>query len=116
MTWGFVAAAAVTVVGGAINANQQKQAAKGAANAQSAAAQAGISEQERQFLAIQEMLKPYISAGEGALGGQQALLGLSGADAQRKAVEDIQNSAQFQSLSQQGENALLQPQGRRAKA
>lgn len=108
MTWGYIGASAVAVVGGMISANQQKKAAKGAANAQAGAAQAGISEQERQFIAIQKMLKPYISAGEGALGGQQALLGLSGTDAQQKAISDIQNSAQFKALSQQGENALLQ--------
>lgn len=102
------AAVAVSTVAGAVAANQQKKAAKGAANKQSKAAQAGIDEQRRQFDAIQAMLAPYIQAGSGALGGQQALLGLSGADAQREALKALQESEQFKALTQQGEEAILQ--------
>ena len=105
---GAISAAVITVAGSAVISNQQRKAAKGAANAQAAAAQAGISEQERQFLAIQELLKPYVQAGTGALGGQQALVGLSGPEAQQKAIAALQGSPQFQAITQQGENAILQ--------
>jgi len=103
-----IVAAVVGVAGAAVVANQQKQAAKGAANAQTQAAQAGIGEQQKQFEAIQKLLAPYVQAGTGAVGAQQALLGLSGPEAQQKAIEAIQNSPQFKSITEQGENAILQ--------
>lgn len=108
MTWGFVAGAAITVVGGAINANQQKKAAKGAQNAQTEAADRGIEEQQRQFDAMQKLLSPYVQGGEQAMGAQRDILGLSGQPAQKSAVDAIQNSAQFGALAKQGENAILQ--------
>jgi hypothetical protein len=99
---------AVVAVGSAVVANQKKQAAKGAAGAQRAAAEAGISEQERRFLAIQELLAPYVSAGESAIGAQKDLAGLSGNEAQKAAIKQLQESSQFQALSKQGEEAILQ--------
>lgn len=108
MTWGFVAGAAISVVGGMVISNQQKQAAKGAANAQTVASQAGIAEQQRQFDAIQKLLAPYVNAGTGAVTAQGDLLGLNGPEAQQKALAGIQGSPQFTMLSQQGENAILQ--------
>lgn len=108
MTWGYVAVAAATVVGGAISSNQQKKAAKGAQNAQTEAADKGIEEQQRQFDAMQKLLSPYVSGGEQAMGAQKDILGLSGQPAQKSAVDAIQNSAQFGALAQQGENAILQ--------
>jgi hypothetical protein len=104
---GIITAAVIGVAGTAIIANQQSQAAKGAANAQTAAAQAGIAENRSQWDAIQKMLAPYVQAGTGAMGAQQALLGMGGPEAQQKAIAEIQNSPQFQVLSQQGENAIL---------
>ena len=101
--------AAVVIVGGSmVAANQQKQAAKGAANAQKASAQAGISEQRYQFESMKELMAPYVEAGTGAMGAQQALLGMSGPEAQQKAIQELQNSPQFQAITQQGENAILQ--------
>lgn len=108
MAWAMVAGAAITVVGGAINANQQKKAAQGAQNAQTAAADKGIEEQQRQFDALQKLLSPYVEGGNKGLAGQQDLLGLNGKTAQQGAVDGIQNSAQFGALAQQGENAILQ--------
>lgn len=101
--------AAVVIAGGSmVAANQAKQAAKGAAGTQAGAAQAGISEEQRQFDAIRELMKPYTQAGAGAVGAQQGLLGLSGPEAQKVAIDAIQNGPQFQALTQQGENAILQ--------
>lgn len=107
MSWGAVAGAAVGLVGSMVVSNQAKKAASGAANAQADASRAGIDEERRQFDEIQKLLAPYIQAGTGALGAQQNLIGLGGAEAQRKAIEELQASPQFQALTQQGENAIL---------
>jgi hypothetical protein len=89
---------------------------------QQQAAQAGIDEQRRQFDAIQQLLNPYVQAGQAGIAGlqpytqagqqafgqQQALIGLQGPQAQQQAIEGLQGSQQFQALQQQGENAILQ--------
>jgi hypothetical protein len=92
-------------LGGAL---EGQQSASQAANIQSASAQGGIDEQRRQFDAIQKLLQPYSQAGHGALGQQQALLGLSGAPAQQGAISALQGSPQYTAMLQQGENAMLQ--------
>lgn len=106
------------VVGGIMQSN----AASDAAGAQVAASQAGIEEQRRQFNAVQEILKPYVTAGTTAITGlqpyaaagapaleqQQALLGLRGPEAQQAAIAGIEQGAGFQSQVRQGEEALLQ--------
>lgn len=108
MSWGMVAGAAITVVGGAINNNQQKKAAQGAANAQIESNHEAIAEQQRQFDALQALLKPYVSAGLPALTAQQNLLGLNGNEAQQAAIDQIKNGSQFGELVKQGENSILQ--------
>ena len=91
-----------------INMENQRKAASQASSAQQQASQAGIEEQRRQFEAVRELLAPYTQAGLPALQQQQALLGLSGAEAQQAAISAIENQPGFQSMIQQGENALLQ--------
>lgn len=105
-----IAAAVVggAVVTSAVGANAQKKAASSAASAETAAADAQIAESRRQFDQIRKLLQPYVSAGTGALGQQQSLLGLSGAPAQQQAIQALQNSPQFRALTQSGENAILQ--------
>jgi len=111
-------------------------ATRSAADTQAGAAQAGIDEQRRQNEVVQQLLAPYVQAGGGALGAyapyqeagagalptlqqyaqagapaleqQQALIGLRGPEAQRQAIAGIEGGQQFQALSRQGENALLQ--------
>lgn len=107
MTWGLVAVAGASLVGGIYSANQQGRAADRASNAQQRSADRGIEEQRRQFDSIQTLLAPYANAGTGALTAQQNLVGTNGADAQRAAIEQIQNSPQFSALQQQGENSIL---------
>jgi hypothetical protein len=107
MSWGIVAVAGASLVGGIYSSNQQGKAADRAAGAQSAAAEAGIEEQRRQFDAIQKLLQPYVQAGTGALTGQQDLLGLNGQGAQGAAIAGLEGSPQFAALMQQGENAIL---------
>ncbi len=98
------------VVGGTtlLSGVMQADAASEAASIQGDASAAGIAEQRAARLAMEKLLSPYVSAGTTALGQQQALLGLSGADAQRNAYSAIENSAGFQAQVQQGENAMLQ--------
>ena len=86
----------------------QYKAAGKASDQQFGAAQLGINEQQRQFDAIQELLKPYVSAGAPALAGQQNLIGLNGHQAQQDAIQGIQQGPQFGAMVQQGENAMLQ--------
>lgn len=110
---GFLGSALSTLGGGLLPGSvaagyTAARAAESAANTQAQAAQKAIDEQRRQFDAIQALMKPYVQAGTGALGQQQALLGLGGAGAQEQAIAGLSGSPQMQSMLQQGENALLQ--------
>jgi len=96
------------VFGGITGASQQADAASQAASTQAAASAAGIAEQRRQFDKLVEIMAPYVTAGTGALGAQQALVGLGGPKAQQAAISGIEQSPIFQALSRQGEEALLQ--------
>lgn len=75
---------------------------------QSDAAQSGMDEQRRMFEALQQALKPYTEAGSQAIGGQLALAGLSGPQAQQQAIGALEASPQFATLLQQGEEGILQ--------
>lgn len=146
MTFGLSGAALAGIaVGGAtlVSAYMQGEAAKDAAAAQAQASDAGIAEQHadiaeqrRRFDKVQELLKPYVEAGTGAIGGlapyrqagagaipilqqfasaggpaleqQQALLGLRGPEAQRAAISGIEQGPGFQAQVRAGEEALLQ--------
>lgn len=111
MTFGLSGAAvAGLAIGGATLASgyMASQAAGNASNAQSASAQAGIAEQQRQFDAIQKLLSPYAQAGTGALSAQQNLIGLNGANAQQQAISQLQGMPQYQSMLQAGTNSILQ--------
>jgi hypothetical protein len=96
------------LLGGALGAREQTKAASAAGGAQVEAARLGTEEQRRQFDRLQELLAPYVEAGTGALGGQQALLGLSGPEAQQQAISGIEGSPLFGSLVRQGEQGILQ--------
>jgi hypothetical protein len=108
MTWVATAVVGSSLVGGYLNRQSQTDAANTAATAQTNASNAAISEQRNQFAAMQQMLSPYVQAGQGALLGQQNLAGLNGQQAQQSAISGIQNGAQFQALQRQGNDAILQ--------
>ena len=91
----------------AISAKAQSSAAKDAANAQTSADQAGIAEQRRQFDKVQELLSPYVDAGDVGLQGVMDLIGGNGAGAQQGAIEAIQNGPEYGILVDQGEEAIL---------
>lgn len=100
---------ATAIVGSAVVGGiAQSSAASKASKAQGAASEAGIEEQRRQFDAVQKLLAPYVETGAEAVGGQRALLGLGGPEEQAAAIEAIKQSPQFQTLTQQGEEAILQ--------
>lgn len=105
---GVSAVVAGTVAAGAYSANKSAKAAKKAGEAQADASQAGIDEQRRQYDEMVKLLSPYTKAGTGSLKAQQDILGLSGQDAQRLAISNIENSPYFQATAKQGENAILQ--------
>jgi hypothetical protein len=99
--------AGASLIGGSMQSRSAERAADSAAGAQTAAAQAGIAEQRRQFDAIRKLLDPYVKAGTPALQAQQAMLGFGGRAAEQAQIEAVQRSPMFQERVRQGEEALL---------
>jgi len=108
MTWVATAVIGGSVISAVGGYYAQTGAAEEASGAQRSASDAAIAEQRRQQAEMERLLAPYMQAGQGALGQQQALLGLGGADAQRAAIAQLEQGPQFQAMVQQGENAILQ--------
>lgn len=100
---------ATAIVGSAVVGGIASSRAAGkAADAQEKAAELGTEEQRRQFDKVQELLKPYVDAGNSSIGAQGDLLGLNGVDKQKAAIELIKNSPEYSTLIKQGEEGLLQ--------
>ena len=95
-------------IGDITGANQAAAGAERGAATQAAAAEKGIAEQRRQFDALVELMAPYVTGGQEAFSQQQALIGLQGPEAQQKAIAGLEESPIFQSLTRQGEQAILQ--------
>jgi len=108
MAWIATAIIGSAVVGGVLSSNAQKSAAKTAANAQTQATDQSMAEQRRQFDAIQAMFRPYVEAGGGALARQLDLTGVSGPEAQQRAIQAIEMGPEFAAMTRQGEEAILQ--------
>lgn len=99
---------AAAIVGSSlVNGIVQSNAADSAAGAQTAASEAGIAEQRRQFDALQKLLSPFVNAGTGALSAQQDLLGVNGPEAQQKAIDALKTSPSFTSAQKLGEQSIL---------
>lgn len=96
MTWGYVAVAAATVVGGAISADSSRK----ASNTQAASTGAGIAEQQRQADLTRADQAPYRAAGVDALGQLQS--GIS----QQPSAEDVMNTPGYQFGLTQGQTGL----------
>lgn len=105
ITPSIIGGSLISAIGGYYS---QKNAAEEASGAQRDASQAAIEEQRRQQAESERLLAPYMQAGQGALGQQQALLGLGGPEAQQTAIAQLEQSPQFQAMMQQGEEAILQ--------
>jgi len=104
----FVGKAIGNIVGGITGASAQAKAAQNAAATQAAAADKGIAATNEQLAQVAALMKPFVSQGQSAFGAQGNLIGLNGNDAQQSAIDQLQNGAMFQSLSGQGQNAILQ--------
>lgn len=116
----LLAAGALGAGASIYSGSKASSAAKSAAQTQAASQGQAIDEQRRQFDAIRELLSPYVQAGKpdltqpyigagpGALQAMQGLAGLRGAGEQQAAINQIQQSAQFQELARQGEQGILQ--------
>ena len=100
-----VAAAVIgsAVIGGAVSMSASSKAAK----AQTNAANLTVEEQRAAREQMRTLLNPYVSAGTPALQAQMSALGLSGPEAQQAFITQQEQSPIFQSLAQQGENAIL---------
>lgn len=99
---------AVGAVGSIIGGKQERKAISRASDQQAAAYESGIEEQRRQFDALQELLKPYVTGGQEAFGSQQKLIGLGTPEEQAAAIAQLEQSPMMKALVQKGENALLQ--------
>lgn len=95
------------VVGGVASSAMSSNAASKAANSQQAAAQAGIDEQDKQFQQVQQLLSPYVNAGNGALTAQQNLIGLNGSSAQQDAINQLQQNPAYTSALAAGNRNIL---------
>lgn len=105
---GFIGDIVGDVIGGITGSKDAAEAAGKAGDLQYQASIKGVEANERQFNKLVELMAPYVSAGTGALGAQQNLLGLGGAGAQQQAINALSSSPQMQAMLQQGENALRQ--------
>ena len=96
------------IVGDITGSNKAIKAQQKAANLQYDATKDATREQARQFDIGQELIKPFTTLGTEALQGQGGLAGLGGDEAQQAAINAIIASPQYETLLQQGEEALLQ--------
>lgn len=97
-------AGAASLGGAALSAGASKSAANKVAQSNAQA----LAEQQRQFELTQQLLAPYVAAGNTGLEALMGLSGVRGAQAQQEAVSGIEGQPLFQALLQQGENAILQ--------
>lgn len=97
-----------SIIGGLFEGKSNKDAISNATRAQLDSTNLAIEEQRRQYDEIQKLLAPYIQSGNTALTEQMNFLGLGDTGTQDEFIRNIENSPQFQSLTQQGENAILQ--------
>ena len=96
---------AVASIGGGLLASSG---ASKAAKAQQASDAAGIAEQRRQYDLSRSDFAPYLGAGTQALPGIMDLLGLNGNDKASAQIEALKSSPMYQSLYNNGEEAILQ--------
>lgn len=88
-----------------------EDAAGAAGEIQAAATRAGVKETRRQFDLTRQDLGPIREAGAGALAAQQALLGLSGQEAQQAAFAGLQESPGQKFIRDRQQKALLRRSG-----
>lgn len=104
----LVGSAAIGAVGSNMAAGKAAGAAGSAANQQQIAAWTAQVQQEQQQAKVESLLQPYNDAGKFGIDRQQQLLGAYGPDVQKQAYDNISNSPGFNSIVQQGEDAMRQ--------
>ena len=87
------------------------ESAKEAAALQAATTREGIAETRRQFDITQEQFEPIRQAGLGALESQQALIGLSGEEAQQQAFDTLAESPGQKFIRERQQKALVRSSG-----
>lgn len=116
-----VVAGAIAAAGALGGAYMASEAAEDAANVQAGAARAGQDTQRQMFDRTQEILRPYVQAGQQqlpvlagytaagpqAFERQLALAGLAGPQAQQAAIAQVQAQPRFGALTRAGEEAIL---------
>lgn len=102
-----ISTAAAIIGGSVVSGVLGSRSAKKAARARGEATDATIAEQRRQFDITQAGLQPFQEAGEAALTSQQALLGLSGPEAQAAAFTELEQSPGQQFLRDRAQKNLL---------
>ena len=107
MAWVAVGVGVVGAAASVYSGVQGAKASKRASQQQAASQGKAITEQQRQFDAIKELLapyvqagrpdltQPYVQAGPGALQGMQALAGLGGESERQRAIYQLQQSPEF---------------------
>lgn len=110
-----LSAGAVALIGAGVGAAGSMAAANSASNAassgsfaQTATTLTGMAIQDRQFQQVRQLLEPYVYQGQAASQQQGDILGLNGDAAQQWRVNQIGSSPMFQSMVDQGENAMRQ--------
>lgn len=108
VTTGLAVLGGASILGSVASSVIGSKSADKAANAQTQAAAMGVAEQQRQFDAVQKLLKPFVDAGDDAVLEMQRLVGLRGAPAQAGAIQAVERSPQYKTLLREGENAIRQ--------
>lgn len=111
MTAVATAVVGAAVIGGVASnsaANKAAGAASSAANTQQIAAWEAEVRQQNNLDYVRNLMQPYTDAGKFGVDRQQQLLGAYGPDVQKQAYDNISNSPGFNSVVQQGENAMRQ--------
>ncbi len=106
---GAALGAVATIGGSLISSGNSSDAMNNATQAQTAANDQAIAEQQREFGINQANQAPWLAAGQDALSQQMGLLGLGsgGATQQQSAISQLQNSPLYQSLFRNGQNTVL---------
>ena len=91
--------AGLSVGGGLLSSNTQKNAARDASSAQVAATEMQTAEQRRQFNLIRKLAAPYVQSGNVAQRAQMDLMGLGGVMQRNAAITDLRKTPEFKKMT-----------------
>lgn len=96
------------IFGAVLGAQSNAKAVKQSTNAQIAGIDKAIGEQQREYDTSRSDFAPYMDFGKAAIGPLGDLLGLNGNDAAGSAIASLKQSPIYQSLFNNGQEAVLQ--------